>query len=62
MKDNYKIENRLFRLEFRKRKTPNEFTEAHDAVENFKTELFKAFKIPEIVEWLNKKLKQDEKI
>jgi len=57
MKDNYKIENRFFRLEFRKRKTPNEFTEFHDAVENLKSEIFKAFRIPEIVKWLSKKLK-----
>ena len=57
MKDNYKIENRLFRLEFRKRKTPNEFTEAHDAVENLKSEIVKAFRIPEIAKWLSKKLK-----
>jgi len=41
MKNSYKIEKRLFRLEFRKRKTPNEFTELHDACENLKSEIIK---------------------
>ena len=35
----------------------NESKERQDAIENFKTEFYKAFRIPEITEWLSKKLK-----
>ena len=31
--------------------------ELHEVVENLKAEIFKSFKIPQIVKWLNKKLK-----
>ena len=57
MKESYKIENRFFRVELRKRKTPNEFTELHDAVENLKTEIYKALVLDKIVKWLNNIIK-----
>ena len=54
----HKIENRFFKFELWgvRRETPNEFTELHDAFEDFKLELFKLFKIPQLVKWLNKKM------
>lgn len=51
------VSNRFFTLYGIKRKTPNEFTELSDALNNFRDELFKALYIPQIEEWLNSKLK-----
>lgn len=51
------VSTRFFSIHGKKRKTPNEFTELGDAVDNFKMEIYKALKIPQIVEWLSKRLK-----
>jgi hypothetical protein len=51
------VSTRFFSIHGKKRKTPNEFTELGNAVDNFKMEVFKALKIPQIVEWLSKRLK-----
>lgn len=51
------VSTRFFSIHWKKRKTPNEFTELGDAVDNFKMEIYKALKIPQIVEWLSKRLK-----
>lgn len=51
------VSTRFFSIHGKKRKTPNEFTELGDAIDNFKMEVFKALKIPQIVEWLSKRLK-----
>ncbi len=48
------IENRLFTVYGKRRKTPNEFTELADAMENFKQEVFKALRKTHIIEWLCK--------
>ncbi len=40
----------------RRRKTPNEFTELGDAVENLKMEIIKALRMDKFVEWLAKRL------
>lgn len=59
----HKINNRFFSFELWgvKRETPNEFTELGKAVEEFKKvwkeEMYKLFKIPQIIEWLSKKLR-----
>ena len=51
------VSTRFFSIHGKKRKTPNEFTELGDAVDNFKMEVYKALRIPQIVEWLSKRLK-----
>ena len=51
------VSSRFFTIYGKKRESHNEFTRFGDAVENFKIEFFKALKIPQIVEWLNKRLK-----
>ena len=51
------VKNRYFSIHGKKRKTSNEFTELGDAVDNFKMEVFRALRIPQIVEWLSKRLK-----
>jgi len=51
------VSTRFFSIYVKKRKTPNEFAELANAVDNFKIEVFKALKIPQIVEWLSKRLK-----
>ncbi|MFZ4569715.1 MAG: hypothetical protein ACOYM0_01135 [Bacteroidales bacterium] len=51
------VKNRFFSIHVKKRETPNEFTNFSDALEKFKMEIFKALYIPQIVEWLSKRLK-----
>lgn len=51
------VSTRFFSIHGKKRKTPNEFTELGDAVDNFKMEVYKALRIPRIVEWLSKRIK-----
>jgi len=50
------IDNRIFAVYGRRRKVPNDFTRLADAVEDFQNEIFKALYIPQIANWLNKKL------
>ena len=45
------------KLKEEKEKLNNEITELADAIEEFKMEVFKALKIPQIVEWLSKFIK-----
>lgn len=47
----------MIKIKFKKRKTPNDFTRLGDSVEAFKKEVYKALYIPQIVEWLAKKIK-----
>jgi hypothetical protein len=47
---------RFFSIEGKKREAPNEFTELGKAIDMFKIEVYKALKIPQIVEWLSKRI------
>lgn len=51
------VSNRFFTIYGKKRQTPNEFTEFAKAREEFMNEIYKALRIPQIVEWLAKRLK-----
>ncbi len=51
------VSSRSFSIYGKKRQTPNEFTEFAKARDEFMNELYKALRIPQIVEWLAKRLK-----
>jgi len=51
------VSNPLFTIYGKKRQTPNEFTEFAKARDEFMNELYKMLRIPQIVEWLAKRLK-----
>lgn len=54
------ISNRFFTVYGKRREKPNEFTRFADARDNLKSEIYKAFKIPQIIEWLAKLLIKDK--
>jgi len=49
--------NSLFSFNGKKRQKPDKFTGINTAVEKFRVELFRTLKIPQIAEWLSKRLK-----
>ena len=51
------VSNRFFTIYGKKHQTPNEFTEFAKARDEFMNEIYKALRIPQIVEWLAKRLK-----
>ena len=51
------ISNCFFTIYGIKRKTPNEFTKLADILHKFRDEIFKVLYIPQIVEYLNNRIK-----
>jgi len=48
---------RFFSFNCRKQKKPDKLREVKTAVEKFKVELFRTLRIPQIAEWLSRRLK-----
>lgn len=54
------VSNRFFTIHGVKRQTPNAFTEFVKARDNLRDELYNMFKIPQLVEWLNKRFENSK--
>lgn len=50
------VSNSLFAIYGKKRQNPNKFTEFAEARDEFMNEIYKMLRIPQIVEWLAKRL------